>query len=684
MRLDGALDQLENALLQIEATATVLSTNEIHHPTDVTVAARMADCTVAVERFRLAHGESTVELSVQASSIWPLDATVDSIRLAHPALSIASRSPVRVLIGDGHWSVESGQLKLLRPPFPGPCGTEHIEGGGEFSFVADGNARGEAQLFITAGQVDLATLATLLPRESPLGTANAELGISIARHPMGHRLESDLIATIEGGGLRLGGRSTTGIDAQVAIEMRDGDLRVQTLNVQQEGSSVTVSGTVPLELLELPTALLELVEEVDDESEQLDLEFEAKIAELARLPALPASLREASGTATVQGRLSGDLSVPRLDADLVLENATCKLHGGLPPLRDVEAHLTIRDEVLRLQSVTGRLREAKFSCTGALRYDYGSGLKQAPSLHPREVDVRLQVDDALLLRERDLRVRGSLDLRWHGLWANPIIAGRVDIARAYYLRDVELAPGRSAGLPLRLFSFEDPPLRNLRFNLELRSRGGLIVRNNVAATRANVDLLLHGTGFEPILVGTVFTDAGTVRVGGLSKLNVKTARLEFVESAPLDPNLEIVLGATLQNHEVSVRVGGTLTVPEVLMDSSPSLPSDDLLILIATGRTVAQINEQGLDRIVAIEAARYLGQRIAEQLSTADPTEESVLDRVSVEAESGPTRYHDDLIRVEYRVLEDVFFRRDHVFIQGERDIYGDLNVNAGIRFEID
>jgi len=60
------------------------------------------------------------------------------------------------------------------------------------------------------------------------------------------------------------------------------------------------------------------------------------------------------------------------------------------------------------------------------------------------------------------------------------------------------------------------------------------------------------------------------------------------------------------------------------------------------------------------------------------------MERVSVEAESAPTRYHDDLIRVEYRVLEEVLFPRDHVFIQGERDIFGDLNVNAGIRFELD
>ena len=69
--------------------------------------------------------------------------------------------------------------------------------------------------------------------------------------------------------------------------------------------------------------------------------------------------------------------------------------------------------------------------------------------------------------------------------------------------------------------------------------------------------------------------------------------------------------------------------------------------------------------------------------ASGDPTETSLLDRVSFETESARSPKYEDPIRVEYRVFDNVLTAADSVFLQGERDTYGDYNFNAGMRFEL-
>ena len=60
-----------------------------------------------------------------------------------------------------------------------------------------------------------------------------------------------------------------------------------------------------------------------------------------------------------------------------------------------------------------------------------------------------------------------------------------------------------------------------------------------------------------------------------------------------------------------------------------------------------------------------------------------MLDRITFETESASSSHYDDLIRVEYQLFRDLIFKNE-VFVQGERDTYGDMNFSAGLRFELD
>ena len=100
--------------------------------------------------------------------------------------------------------------------------------------------------------------------------------------------------------------------------------------------------------------------------------------------------------------------------------------------------------------------------------------------------------------------------------------------------------------------------------------------------------------------------------------------------------------------------------------------------------TFDEIEGEGAERVAAVQAAVYLGRRIGRYLSGGDPTEKSFLERFSLESESARSSRYEDPIRVEFQVLEDLVLEKDELFLQGERDTYGDYNFNVGIRFELE
>jgi hypothetical protein len=171
---------------------------------------------------------------------------------------------------------------------------------------------------------------------------------------------------------------------------------------------------------------------------------------------------------------------------------------------------------------------------------------------------------------------------------------------------------------------------------------------------------------------------------GNAGLNIANAYVEFLEGDPLNPRLSILLEDTIRSYTVTVSITGTLREPEVLLDSSPPLERERILVLISTGMTFDEIEGEGAERVAAVQAAVYLGRRIGRYLSGGDPTEKSFLERFSLESESARSSRYEDPIRVDFQVFEGVVLRKDEIFLQGERDTYGDYNFNVGIRFELE
>ncbi len=635
--------------------------------TDLAAAVRLAACQLRVEDGALRRCEDEVRFDLGAGMDLPptsFAASFERLRGSVMGAAFETVEPPVVEVGAAGFRVE-------------PCSFRAV--GGMVDVLADGSAAEGVTAMVRASSVDLSFLAGALPGLEPRGTLtlDAAFDSAAADRRRGPFLEAE--ARVLHGSLLLAGERIRDVDVSSRIAITSDALEIHDLRLSRGGDRASVTASIPVVWNPLP---------VPADGEPFDAKLSLDIADIGAVPHLAAGFRELGGRVVVngaaRGRVPGGAIETWNDMDLFalvsVLGGTIKRYEDFPPITGVDAELRLERGRISVERLTGNVHDASFTVSG----DVDAWLPWQPGGPGiRGVDLRLVSRSALLVRRTDLRVRGDLDLRWHGPWESSRLEGDVNIHRAYYLDDVSLTPSRGARLPLRLFSFRDAPLDALRFDVKVKSDRGITVRNNLVSTRASANLVLGGTGLEPVLTGTVSTDEGTVRFAD-SALKLRNSFVELVPEDPLNPRLHIVIGETIRGYAVTVAVTGTLDGPEVLLDSAPPLEREKVLVLIATGLTIEEIEERGVSRVAAVKAAKYVGFRIARYFSRGDPTERTFLDRFSLETESARSAQLEDPIRVEYRLIERLIRENDELFLQGERDAYGDYNFNLGVRFELD
>jgi hypothetical protein len=631
--------------------------------TEIAATAVLAGRALSVERAAVRRGADWLRFtaSLEGPSPWelrwrPLEGSVAGERLG-------SSRAASVTFDGARYSVRDLQLEGLG-------GEVRLEAGGDL------DGRGTFRIDVVGIELSPERLRALLPSAAssideliPSGRLDAWVDGELAMAPLTPSLDGGL--RVSAGRLRVGERIYEGVEGSLSFSAGSDFLRAERIDLQVGGDSLRGSGWVPIEWNPLPALRRRA---------PFELAARLELQDVAGLPIPRAQLRELTGSVQASVSLAGSIEKPTASAVASLKRGTLKLHGEFPPLVELEGSATLEGERLEISRLSGKIGGSEFGIEGHVGVA-PPWVLGGPAL--TDLDLRLRSKKALLLRRPDLRVRGDLDLRWQGPWERSTLTGEVQITRAYYLRNVRMA-FRGSQLPFDLFHLEDPPFRDLRFAIRVRSTRNIIVLNNLVKTRASANLHLAGTGLDPLLTGVISTDEGTVQFGN-TRLRVRSAMVEFQEKDPYNPRLQIVLGEELRGYRASVTISGSLESPEVILDSTPPLEREKLLVLITTGQTLEQIERQGIDRFAAVEAAKYLGQRVVAYITRGgDPTEEGFFDRFRLETEGARRSDLEDLIRLEYRVSRNLLLDGDQVFIQSERDNYGDFNFNFGLRLEIE
>ena len=458
---------------------------------------------------------------------------------------------------------------------------------------------------------------------------------------------------------------------QLQARLENDQVKVEGTLEQARIQPVKLTATLPLDVAKI------LSEKKIDDSTPVQASVRMERSSINFVRQFVPAVQRIDGSLALNVDVGGTIANPTFGGAAEMSiNATRFSNATLPSISNFNARLVFRDDRLSFEQFRGELAGGPFTLSGQITF---------PKLTEPNFDLRLKADAVLVARSSDLNVRTDADITVRGPFDSATVAGTVGITNSKLLKNIDLipigVPGRPPPAPQppaegpAELSFPNPPLRDWKFDLSIKTKDPFYVRGNVAKGAALVDMRVTGTGLEPLVDGSVRLQNLDVTLP-FSRLEITRGLLYFNPQEPFNPNLDIQGTSLIQDYTVRVNVYGTADRPEAIFSSQPPLPQEDIITLLSTGVTREQLASGG--NVLAGRALILLGKQLYQKLfkkeTTADPN--SFFDRLDVEVGGVDTRTGQQTATARYRAT-------DQIRLIGEIGVQGDFRgtVKYLIRF---
>lgn len=285
-----------------------------------------------------------------------------------------------------------------------------------------------------------------------------------------------------------------------------------------------------------------------------------------------------SGTAEVAVRVTGSYERPRL-------NGTASVNGGSFSLlvedqrwtiANVKALVRFTANQAQIDSMTGTLGGGHVTASGGALLE---GFTLARFL------FNVHGDNVTAPYPTDFRTTADIDLEIKGTWREQLIGGTVNVKRAEYTEDIELAnlinfkqresieEGAEIEITRRAF-FSD---------LRVEGRNALVVRNNLADLVGSISLQINGPVKDPLVSGRITATSGTLNFRN-DRYEITRALVDLPPQRQADPIINIQGESQIRGYRITVGLTGPLSQPQAVISSEPALPQADVVSLITTGQ----------------------------------------------------------------------------------------------------
>jgi hypothetical protein len=334
----------------------------------------------------------------------------------------------------------------------------------------------------------------------------------------------------------------------------------------------------------------------------------------------------------------------------------------LPALNNFKARINFAGDALTIQQFGGELSGGKFTMAGGVKF---------PRLTQPMMDLQLKADSALVARNDTLTARANADIKVTGPLASANVTGNVAMTNSHFLKNIDLIPiglpGRPAPEPPSSrpdFSFPLPPFRDWKFDVAIKTKDPVLIRGNLATGGAIGDLKLTGTGLHPELQGVVRLENVEATLP-FSRLQVSNGLLYFDPSDSMNPRIDLQGTSVIRDYTVRVYVYGTLLAPEAIFTSEPPLAQEEIISLIATGATRAELS--GNSNVLAGRAAMLLVQQLYRKVFKKGEATQSntVFNRLALDAGTVDPRTGRQQVSARFKI-------NDQFVIVGDVGIGGD------------
>lgn len=389
-------------------------------------------------------------------------------------------------------------------------------------------------------------------------------------------------------------------------------------NLQLQGS-VPIHGTAPVSVLLLGTVNLQLA--------QL---FSPDV--------------RSSGDVIFNINSYGARKDPSIEGEVAIVNANFS-NGSLPiGLQHGNGVLSLTKDRLNIKSFHGDVGGGTLTAQGGISY--------RPTI---QFDLGAAAKNIRMLYPQGLREELSADLRLAGNEENALLGGAVRVANVSFTPAFDLTSFIGT-----LSSGVTPPptpgfSQNLHLNLAVSSTSGVSLVSRTLSLNGTANLQVRGTAAEPVILGRVNLNDGDVIFNG-NRFVLNGGTVAFVNPTETQPVVNLTLNTTIQQYNIHLRFNGPVDQLRTNYASDPSLPSADIINLLAFGQTTeanaanpATPGNQAAEGLLASQVSSQITSRVSKVAGISQLSINPVLSGGSTQGPAGA------IVTVQQRVTGNFF-----------------------------
>ena len=321
--------------------------------------------------------------------------------------------------------------------------------------------------------------------------------------------------------------------------------------------------------------------------------------DLARLAPLFDVIGQSSGSLDLRLHVGGTVEAPDIKGDFAIRGGALRLVPAGEPYRDIQAQLTLANNRLDVDELSAA------SSTGTLRT---SGWLETDGLRLKHLQLSLQAQEFTAMNTASVQARLTGAVEAQGSLDALALKGDLTVPRARIRVDhfgagpASVSPsdltvsGVYGGDPEEEESAKEEAerdswaLRVLQTELRVRLPRNVWMVGPETAVEIQGSLLVDKNLNEPFVIGgSAQAVRGFVTFRG-RKFDLERGRITFTGADEINPIFDVVGRHEVSDYTITLHVEGDSRRPQLTFSSTPDLPEEDILSLLAFGKTIDRLS----------------------------------------------------------------------------------------------
>jgi translocation and assembly module TamB len=340
------------------------------------------------------------------------------------------------------------------------------------------------------------------------------------------------------------------------LELHSGVLQIKNGELKGSGTDVVFGGSVQLQ-----------------EHGQLQVSTHGALDLKSVASFFPGA--SSSGQVTMQLEARGTRQSPQIEGQINIANAAFSSDEMPMGIESTNGTISLRGKHLEIQKLSGIAGGGQVTVSGSADLSatttYGLVLRTT-STRVRQEGVRSVID-------ADLALNGNTD--------KSVLSGRVTVHKLSFNPSSDLNEIIQAFSSDETLSESSPFKEKIKLNVAVQSDEQLAANSSQLSIAGTANLNIAGNLANPIILGRISLTSGEVFFLG-KRFEIQDGTVVFANAVRTSPVVNLHVNTTVEQYNITINLSGTTDKLNTSYTSDPSLPTADIINLLAFGQTTTE------------------------------------------------------------------------------------------------